>query len=294
MVHEKKTLRLLMPQWQGADGGGMEYPGQVYPLGARLLAFLAPESDSPLVEVPVEPYVGAERPIENGVAWQGVVLKQLRAARNIIDAYEPDRIIMFGGDCSVNQAPFAYLNERFGGKVGILWFDAHPDITTPKNYRGAHTFVLGNLLGHGDPVLAQEVKVPYKPEQVLLVGVHSVLPHEAETIKELGLRVVPAEDIAESSDAVTGWIRDNGFEHVVIHVDLDVLELKSFRSQFLWNSLEEVTIETAAGKIAIPQLTRLVKDVAAAVDVAGFGFTEHLPWDAVHLKNMMEALPFMK
>lgn len=293
MATNRKTLRLVMPQWQGGDGG-MQYPGQVYPLGARLLAFLAPESDAPMLEVPVEPYVGAPRQKENGVVWQSTVLKQLRAARHIIDAYAPDRIIMFGGDCLVNQAPFAYLNERYAGKVGIIWIDAHPDITTPKNYEAAHTYVLGNLMGHGDPVLAKEVKAPYKPEHVLLVGVHDALPHEAATIKELGLRVVTAEDIAGTSAPVEKWIRENGLEHVAIHVDLDALELKSFRSQFLWNSIEEIKIGAAEGKISIPQLTRLITDISAQTDVAGFGFTEHLPWDALHLKNMMEAFSFMK
>lgn len=293
MTTSRKTLRLMMPQWQGGDHG-MNTPIQVYPLGARLLAFLAPESDSPLVEVPVEPYLGAPRSEKDGVAWHDVVLRQTRAARNIIDAYNPDRVIMFGGDCLVNQAPFAYLNERYDGKVGIIWLDAHPDITTPKHSQGANTYVLGNLMGHGDPALAQEVKIPYRPEQVLLVGVHDVLPHESETIKELGLRVVPAEAVADSSDVVTTWIRENGFEHVAIHVDLDVLELKAFRSQFLWNPIEEIPFETAAGKITIPQLTRLVQDVATQTDVAGFGFTEHLPWDAFQLQKMMEAFPFLK
>ncbi len=39
---------------------------------------------------------------------------------------------MFGGDCLVDQASFAYLNERYKGNIGILWIDAHSDISTPK------------------------------------------------------------------------------------------------------------------------------------------------------------------
>lgn len=293
MTAKKKTLRLVMPQWQGGDGG-MEYPGKLYPLGSRLLAFLAPESDAPMVEVPVEPYTGAPRKIEDGTVWHSAVVKQAQAARNIIDAYSPDRVIVFGGDCLVSQSPFAYLNERYGGKVGLLWIDAHPDITTPDQYEAAHTYVLGNLLGHGDPVLAKEVKVPYAPEQVLLVGVHDPRPNEAQTIKELGLQVIAPEAVAETSDAITGWIGKHGFEHLTIHFDLDVLEFNSFRSQFLWNSIEEVKVKAADGRITIPHFTRLVKDVASLADVVGFSFAEHLPWDAYHLKTMMEAFPFMK
>lgn len=294
MQTKRKTLRLLMPQWQGGDYG-LKYPGELYPLGARLLAFLAPESDAPLVEVPVEPYGTAERSVENGVVWQSVVLRQVRSARSIIDAYGPDRIIMFGGDCLVNQAPFAYFGERYGEDVGVLWIDAHPDVSTPETTVGPHTHVLGNLLGHGDPRMAEEVKKPYSAEQVLLVGVDEPNSAEREIIADLGLRTVRSSDVVETSDAVTGWIRDNSFKHVVIHVDLDVLELASFRSTFLWNSIEDVShVGSPAGKLSIPRLTRLLGDVDAMVDVSAFGFTEHLPWDAYHLKAMMSSWNFMR
>lgn len=133
-------------------------------MGARLLAFLAPESDAPLIETPVEPYAGAERTEQNGVVWQDAALRQLRAARHTIDVHEPDRIIMFGGDCLVNQAPFSYLRERHKGRLGLLRIDARPDITIPKD-----------------------------------------------------------------------WSRDNGSDHVAIHVDLDVLAPKLFHSLLLMN-----------------------------------------------------------
>ncbi len=280
-----------MPQWQGGDHSS--YAGEIYPVGARLLAFLAPESEAPLVEVPVEPYTGATPSKQNGILWQETLLRQIRAARNIIDAHNPDRIIMFGGDCLVNQAPFSYLNERYGGKLGLLWIDAHPDITTPKNMDRAHAMVLGDLLGGGDPILAKEVKVPFRPDQVLLIGVDEVLPHEAETIREFGLRTVPSKDMAANSDEVVKWIRDNRFEHVAIHVDLDVLDPKFFYSQLLRNPDTE-PFETFAGKVTIAQLTRLIKDVSEASNVVGIGFTEHMPWDALNLKNMMQAFSFMK
>ena len=55
------TLRLLMPQWQGGNN-------PAYSLGARLLAWLAPQTgDTPQIEVPVEPYNGSALSEENGV-----------------------------------------------------------------------------------------------------------------------------------------------------------------------------------------------------------------------------------
>ena len=293
-VKQKKTLRLLMPQWQGGDYDLNPTSGQIYPLGARLLAFLAPASDAPLIEVPVDAYNGVPRPKQNGVVWQEVVLRQVRAARTIIDEHSPDRIIMFGGDCHVSQAPFAYLNERYDGKVGLLWIDTHPDISTPENYDREHAMVLGNLVGKGDPVLAGEVKTPFKPEHVLLIGIDGFnAPYEEATVRELGLRTVPPGDIAENSEAVLRWIRDNAFEHVVIHLDLDSLDPKSFYSQMPMNP-NGLPFDTVPGKITVPQMTRLIKDVSAAADVACISFAEHMPWDAYNLKTMMEEFSFMK
>ena len=43
---DQKTIRLLMPQWQGGNN-------PTYQLGARMLAWLAPPSKATLFEVPV-------------------------------------------------------------------------------------------------------------------------------------------------------------------------------------------------------------------------------------------------
>lgn len=43
----KKTIRLLMPQWQGGNNPN-------YSFGAELLAWLAPDSDQPLIHVPIQ------------------------------------------------------------------------------------------------------------------------------------------------------------------------------------------------------------------------------------------------
>lgn len=282
-----------MPQWQGGYDES-EFPGQIYPLGARLLAWLAPESDAQLMEVPVEPWTGAAPAKEGGVFYRQEILSQMRSARNIIDAHYPDRVITFGGDCLISQAPFAYLNERYDGKLGIIWIDAHPDVTTPKNFDHAHAMVLGNLLGEGEPLMAGEVKKHYLPEQVALVGVDGVFSHEREAIDRFGLKVVPSKDITGSSKAITDWIRDRGLERVAIHLDLDVLDPAIFRSLLFSNPNVEAHIESEWGKAKIQDIARVLKDIAAQVEVVGMSFAEHMPWDALNLKKMLADLPFMR
>lgn len=159
----KKTIRLLMPQWQGGNNPN-------YSFGAELLAWLAPENDQPLIHVPVQPYDGTPLENENGINGRKQLLEQLEAAQHIIHAHKPDRIVMFGGDCLVEQAPFAYLNERYGGDLGLIWIDAHSDLVRYAGYDNGHTLPLGNLLGEGDEEFAKHVKIPLKPENVFIAG----------------------------------------------------------------------------------------------------------------------------
>lgn len=281
------TVRLLMPQWQGGNNSTS------YPLGARILAWLAPESDAPLLEVPVAAENGNALVMEDGIMGRKAIVKQLRAARNLLDAYEPDRVIVFGGDCLVSQSPFDYLNERYDGKLGILWIDAHPDVTTPKDYMNAHAMVLGNLLGGGDPGLASEVRRRIDPKRVMYAGVDEVADYEAKTIKQLGLRQTSSADLANSSEPVLQWIRDNDIQHLAVHLDLDVLDPRYFRSQ-LFNNPNGDIINSPHGKMRLEQVTRLIQDVSAKTDVVGLAFAEHMPWDDINLKNMMAALPIMQ
>lgn len=117
----RKTLRLVMPEWQGGDYDLSVGSGELYPLGARLLAFLAPRSGCETVEVPIAPYrPDHAREKENGVVNQQAVLTQMRAARAILEAKQPDRVVCFGGECLVSYAPFDYLNGRYKGKLGVL------------------------------------------------------------------------------------------------------------------------------------------------------------------------------
>lgn len=292
----QKTLRLVMPEWQGGDYDLSVGSGELYPLGARLLAFLAPKSDCETVEVPVAPYAaGHGRTRENGVVNQEAVLTQMRAARDILEAKQPDRVVCFGGECLVSNAPFDYLNGRYAGKLGILWIDAHPDVSTPANHDREHAMVLGNLLGGGDPVLAREVLHPLTPSQVLLVGMSAFdSPREEENIRTFGLPVLGPAAVAENSDAVIAWIHEHKVENLAIHLDLDVLDPATFFSQLTNDPDATEKYPTVRGKLHLAQVTRLLKDAASHANVVGLTIAEFFPWDALHLQKMMAQLPIMK
>ncbi len=156
MTSKKKTFRLLMPQWQGGNN-------PIYYLGAQLLYWLAPKGDAEFAEVPVATPDGSQLPLEGGVLGKSAILKQNEAALSIIRQSAPDRIVTFGGDCSVSLAPFSYLSSRYVGDVAVLWVDAHFDLTTSDVSTYAHGYPMLNLLGRGDEefALLQRIQSPH-------------------------------------------------------------------------------------------------------------------------------------
>lgn len=278
------TLRLLMPQWQGGNN-------PAYSFGAKLLAWLAPTSENiPQVEVPIIPYCNMELPTEDGVVGRSVLLQQLQSARQIIEEYQPGKIIVFGGDCLVSQAPFAYLNEKYNGNLGVLWLDAHPDISTPQMFYHEHAMVLGNLLGGGDPLFSAEVRVPLKPERVMYGGLCETTTKETELINLLGLRNATPNELKENNTSIKEWIKSENIEHLAIHLDLDVLDPTQFRS-LLFAQPDGTVIDAAHGEMNLSQISRIIQDVAKWTDIVGLSITEHLPWDAINLHDFLASLP---
>ena len=99
---------------------------------------------------------GEEKPITNGILGEEEVLYGIENAKKRITEENPDRIITIGVNCIVSLAPFDYLHGLYDN-VGIIWIDAHADVSTVKDgYPNAHAMVLGSLLGHGaDQLKAQ-------------------------------------------------------------------------------------------------------------------------------------------
>jgi arginase len=130
------------------------------------------------------------------------LLRQARAARQAIEKHRPNRVVTLGGDCLVDLAPMAYLNARYGGNLGVLWVDAHPDVLTPEESAQGNTYVLAALLGRGDPEMVGEVDPPVKPSRVLFAGLDAWSEAEGEVMDALGLRRAGSDALAHDSSPV--------------------------------------------------------------------------------------------
>lgn len=283
------TLRLNMPQWQGGNR-------EDYYFGSQLLAWLAPLANGPVETVLVpEPKPGETLEIENGIVSRAALLQQARAARQAIEKHRPDRIVTLGGDCLIDLAPMAYLNTRYGGKLGVLWVDAHPDVLTPKDSSHGHTYVLSALLGRGDPDLVGEVDTLVQPSHVMYAGLDAWMPTEGDIISELSLRRAGSDALADSSAPVLDWIASEGITHLAVHFDIDVLDPKTF-GPVLFNKPDAPPDEWAdvpRGRMAPDQVVRLLHDVAAACDIVGLAIAEYMPWEAIATRNLLRKLPLL-
>lgn len=283
--HDKRTLRLLFPQWQG---GGNNPP---YILGAHLLNWLAPKSDGPFEEVAVSLKLDEQQ--VDGIVAKGSVLKQARSAKKLIQKHNPDRIVVLGGDCSVELAPFAYLNEKYDGDTALLWVDAHPDVYVPEDFPNHHAMVLANLLGVGDQEFVAEVPRIFNPEQVLFVGLNDLLePLKSRAFRDMKLDILGPDDIKQDSSKVLQWLHERKPSKIIVHFDLDVLDMTQFRSLLVASpeTYEEYKDKFPRG-VKMETIITVLQDVATSYDVVGLGITEHFPWDAYFLQNMLSRLP---
>lgn len=284
-----KTLRLIFPQWQGGNN-------PPYYLGAQLLSWLAPLPGGPVEEVPVPEPANIPLREEEGIVGRSALTEQLHLAQQIIGKHAPESIVVLGGDCLVSLAPFAWLQEKYADKLGILWIDSHPDVQTPEQFAHAHAHVLGALMGNGDAEFVNAVKRPIAPQKVMIAGIHHPLKYEKEFIDRHGIQTCSPQEVKNGADSVMAWIKNEGIEYLAIHIDLDVLDPCHFRSVlFARPGREEHDFgDVAEGQLAISDVVNLIARAADASQTVGLAIAEHLPWDAINLKNMLSQLPLLR
>ncbi|WP_201260414.1 hypothetical protein [Burkholderia catarinensis] len=83
--------------------------------------------------------------------------------------------------------------------------------------------------------------------------------------------------------------------HVAIHFDPDVLDPTRFRGLRFASPASPVGAfdGVAHGSMRIPEVARLIQDVAKVADAVRLGVTEPVPWDAIALKAMLIQLPLL-
>ena len=245
-----KTIRLLYPDHVS---GGLD----TYYFGANLLQYILPQNpNQPVVKVDIIPPNSKEKTVTNGIYAEEEVLSGIRDAQEKISKQTPDRIITIGGNCMVSLAPFDYLHGKYKN-VGIIWIDAHPDVST-----------LNSL---------------FKPDEIFYIGLQPLHAYQEKYLNDMGVKYKVQDQTFVSSSEIKSFI--GRFDHILIHFDIDVLDEHFFHSTYFANS-ELVGDGAGGGKMTIEKLSEILRLITENTDVVGFTVAEYLPFDEHRLHKM--------
>ncbi|BDZ32009.1 arginase family protein [Lactiplantibacillus sp. WILCCON 0030] len=284
---EKETLELLLPQWQGGNNPD-------YQIGNEILAAIVPHGQN--IERLKVPVATTPLPDQNqGIDGETALLTQFQITTDILKLQQPRRVITLGGDCSISEAPFDYLNGHYD-RLGIIWLDVHPDVSNLSNSHHLHEMVLANLLNAGAPVFNEQVKNHVDPSHVMLAGLkYDELRPMDQTVNELSLNYATPDDLAKDNQIISNWIATNNIQHVAVHWDLDVLNPDDFRSIYPGQPhTNPDNFPAAVGNMTLKQVFSLLNMIGLQNDLVGLSIAEHMPWDAINLRNGLSDLAIFK
>lgn len=277
-----KTIRLLYPDWLS---GGLE----TYYFGANLLQHILPANPKqPLVKVNIAAPDGLERTVQDGITGKKEVFAGILAAQKVIAENQPQKIITIGGNCLVSQAPFDYLHGLYPD-AGIIWIDAHPDVSMSKDgYPNAHAMVLAALLGQGEKDMVEMLSnPPFKPNELFYVGLQNLHDYQAEFLDRLGVDYkIQTEQFVTVKEIETFAQK---FEHILVHLDIDVLDPQYFHSTYFANH-ELVGDGSGCGRMRMDLLAQILQAICYSTNVVGFTIAEYLPFDEEKLSKMFGSL----
>ena len=277
-----KIIRLLYPDYVS---GGLE----TYYFGANLLQHILPENkNQSIIKVDIQPPNENKKKISNGIYEEDQVLNGIAKAYKKLEEEKPDKIITIGGNCLVSLPSFDYLHGKYEN-IGMIWIDAHPDITTlDDGYPYAHAMVLGSLLGKGAPQLREKMKNKiFKPEDILYIGLQPIHDYQKKYLDEIGVKYKIQDKEFISDNEIKSFV--SKYKNSLVHFDIDVLDEHLFHSTYFANP-ELKGDGSSGGKMTIEKLGEILKIIENVSDVVGFTIAEYLPFDEFKLHKMFKSL----
>ena len=287
-----KTIRLIYPQWQGGNIASWipkipaEDSSRGYYLGAMLLDFLAPETEMRTFTVPVSTEYH-ERKVTDGIIDKEIIIKQTKAALDILDVADADKVVTLGGECSVSVPVFTWLNKRYADDLAVVWFDQHPDVTLPTDeYTGYHAMALSACMGMGDKDIIGLLPSKIASKNICLAGIRDYEhPFIEERVKALGLARFTDKELSEDSTQLLNWIKSTGKKKVLVHFDMDVLDPAD---------IVTAVADTTGGGLKLQEMVRIINEIANEFELVSLTVAEPMPRVAIRLKKMLSELPLMK
>jgi arginase len=196
---------------------------------------------------------------------EGVAQAAREVAERVEAAFRAGRTpVVLGGDCTVGVGTVAGAKAA-GQRVGLVYFDLHPDLNTPETVVTGTLDWMGmaHMLGLADTPLADVVRLA--PEDVLLFGPQDdqLRPAEREAIERLGIASIPVEEVAAGAHQAAAH-----FDRYLVHFDVDVVDFTDMPLS-----------ENTGHGIGLPFDTAIaaLHTLVAGAGFAGLTVTEHNP-----------------
>lgn len=179
-----------------------------------------PAKSTTVVEVPV----GAGDSLGTRVHRFSSVVAVASSLRRELEADTTPALVV-GGDCGVE---YAAVQHALGPDTAVVWFDAHPDLHSPRTSEsGAFSgMVLRALTGDGTDELGALEGGPgarrLEPSRMVLAGTRTYDDAEDTWVESRRVRTVSSLDL--TPEEVVEAVAATGATEVYVHVDLDVLD----------------------------------------------------------------------
>jgi len=271
----QRQIEVIGAAWGlgGADPGCAQAPSVLAPLLARRLA----DCGAPvLLGAMLEPPAGERRKtlaVSRLCGLLAAAVAEARRAGRLPCVIGGDHSCAGGTWTGVARTLAESAPRNGGGKLGLVWIDAHMDSHTPAtSHTGRlHGMPLAWLLGQDDDPLYGLGAGVLEARHVCLVGVRSYEPEEDERLRRLGVRVVFMDEVRRRGlDAVLEealGIATGGTSGFGVSIDLDVITPE-----------EAPNVGTpVTGGIASAELVRPLERIGSHPGLAAVELVEYSP-----------------
>lgn len=261
--HFSEDLYLFFPQWEGSG------ETDVYK-GAMILRHLL-KPRIPFTEIAVE--LAHELGAEHDIIGYPHLLRYAQQAHHLLKATNPRRIFALGGDCGIDMVPISFLNKRYDGDLAVIWLDAHADSNTPQSSpsKTFHGMALRALLGEGVSELLASSFSTLLPRQIFLAGVRDLDLPERQFLTQVQMSSFSSEQLTAHTHEIASAIKKQGFSHVYLHIDVDVLDPVAFPS------INALSRYPTPGGIDMQTLRHIHHTVTSSLSSVGWSLVEAIP-----------------
>jgi arginase len=199
----------------------------------------------------------------------GVAEAAREVAEHVEAAFRAGRTpVVLGGDCTVGVGTVAGA-QAAGERVGLVYFDMHPDLNTPETVETGTLDWMGmaHMLGLAHTPLAALARLA--PEDVLLFARQEdqTRPAEREAIEAHGIASIMVEEVAADPRG-TARRAAGRFDRYLVHFDVDVVDFVDL--PLSENTGHNIGLRFEAACAALEVLV-------AGAGFAGLTVTEHNP-----------------